>query len=144
METVGSVIENHYVGKTPNSRALYERAQKVIPGGVTHDVRVLKPYPISMERAQGSRKWDVDGNEYVDYFGGHGAFLLGHNHPAVVEAVTPHTVEDESELSSFGAQPKSKTRKNSDSLLIAFCMRRKSFRLIGKTIVSADMIPGVP
>jgi len=87
METVGSVIENHYVGKTPNSRALYERAQKVIPGGVTHDVRVLKPYPISMERAQGSRKWDVDGNEYVDYFGGHGAFLLGHNHPAVVEAV---------------------------------------------------------
>jgi glutamate-1-semialdehyde 2,1-aminomutase len=39
-------------------------------------------------RASGSRKWDVDGNEYVDYFGGHGALILGHNHPAVMEAVT--------------------------------------------------------
>ena len=46
-----------------------------------------------MERAAGSRKWDVDGNEYVDYAGGHGALLLGHNHPAVVESITkqlPH------------------------------------------------------
>jgi len=41
-----------------------------------------------VERAAGSRKWDVDGNEYVDYLGGHGALILGHNHPAVVEAVT--------------------------------------------------------
>jgi glutamate-1-semialdehyde 2,1-aminomutase len=45
------------------------------------------PYPVCAARAQGPRKWDVDGNEYVDYFGGHGALLLGHSHPAVVEAV---------------------------------------------------------
>src|SRR5690606_15383753 len=38
-------------------------------------------------RAQGSRKWDVDGNELIDYVMGHGALLLGHSHPAVVEAV---------------------------------------------------------
>ena len=43
--------------------------------------------PVYIERAQGARKWDVDGNEYVDYFGGHGALLLGHNHPVVLEAV---------------------------------------------------------
>jgi len=40
-----------------------------------------------VERASGSRKWDVDGNEYVDYLGGRGALILGHNHPAVVDAV---------------------------------------------------------
>jgi len=40
-----------------------------------------------VERASGSRKWDVDGNEYVDYLGGHGALILGHNHPAVVDAI---------------------------------------------------------
>jgi glutamate-1-semialdehyde 2,1-aminomutase len=47
----------------------------------------LRPYPLYVERAAGSRKWDVDGNEYVDYFGGHGALILGHCHPAVQEAV---------------------------------------------------------
>ncbi len=50
--------------------------------------RYLEPHPPYVERAAGSRKWDADGNEYVDYFGGHGALLLGHNHPAVIEAVT--------------------------------------------------------
>jgi glutamate-1-semialdehyde 2,1-aminomutase len=54
---------------------------------VTHDSRYLEPHPLFVERASGSRKWDVDGHEYVDYTGGHGALLLGHNHPAVVEAV---------------------------------------------------------
>ena len=76
-----------YVDRTPGSAALYERARGVLPSGITHDTRHLKPYPLAVSRADGSRKWDVDGNEYVDYFGGHGALLLGHNHPAIVEAV---------------------------------------------------------
>ena len=50
--------------------------------------RYLEPYPIYVDRAAGSRKWDVDGNEYVDFFGGHGALILGHNHPAVMDAVS--------------------------------------------------------
>ncbi|MDA0991291.1 MAG: aminotransferase class III-fold pyridoxal phosphate-dependent enzyme [Verrucomicrobia bacterium] len=82
-----SLLIQNYVRKTPKSRALYERAKSVFPSGVTHDARYLDPYPISVTHAQGPLKWDVDGNEYVDYFGGHGALLLGHNHPAVVEAV---------------------------------------------------------
>ena len=65
----------------------YERARKVLPSGITHDARYLDPYSIHVARAKGPRKWDVDGNEYVDYFGGHGALLLGHSHPAIVEAV---------------------------------------------------------
>ena len=80
-------ILDEYVRKTPGSQKLYERARGIFPSGVTHDVRYLRPHPVYISRAQGSRKWDVDGNVYVDYFGGHGALLLGHGHPAVVEAV---------------------------------------------------------
>ena len=79
-------IQN-YMARTPRSRALYQRARETFPSGVTHDTRHLKPYPIFVERAQGARKWDVDGREYIDYFGGHGALILGHNHPRVTEAV---------------------------------------------------------
>jgi glutamate-1-semialdehyde 2,1-aminomutase len=83
-----SKILRAYADKTPRSRALHERAKALLPNGVTHVGRYLEPHPVYIERAAGSRKWDVDGNEYVDYFGGHGALILGHNHPAVVEAVT--------------------------------------------------------
>ena len=85
-ELTGPIIER-YIAKTPGSAARFARSDKVIPSGVTHDLRYLEPHPLYVERALGPRKWDVDGNEYVDYFGGHGALLLGHNHPAVVEAV---------------------------------------------------------
>jgi glutamate-1-semialdehyde 2,1-aminomutase len=47
----------------------------------------MEPHPVYIDHAAGSRKWDVDGNEYVDYLGGHGALILGHNHPAVLRAV---------------------------------------------------------
>jgi glutamate-1-semialdehyde 2,1-aminomutase len=83
-----SRILREYAEKTPGSRALHNRAKAVLPDGVTHVGRFLEPHPIYVERAAGSRKVDVDGNEYVDYLGGHGALLLGHNHPTVVEAVT--------------------------------------------------------
>jgi glutamate-1-semialdehyde 2,1-aminomutase len=82
-----SKIEAEYRARTRRSAELYERACKVIPAGLTHDSRTLLPYPIYAARAAGPRKWDVDGNEYVDYFGGHGALLLGHGHPAVLEAI---------------------------------------------------------
>ncbi len=85
-DQVPSVVQA-YIEKTPKSRALYQRAREIFPSGVTHDSRYLQPYPLSVARAEGSHKWDVDGNEYIDYFGGHGALLLGHNYPAVVEAV---------------------------------------------------------
>jgi glutamate-1-semialdehyde 2,1-aminomutase len=82
-----SKIEAEYRGRTRRSAELYAQACKVLPAGLTHDSRTLLPYPIYAARASGPRKWDVDSNEYVDYFGGHGALLLGHGHPAVVEAI---------------------------------------------------------
>ncbi|MEE8422537.1 MAG: aminotransferase class III-fold pyridoxal phosphate-dependent enzyme [Dehalococcoidia bacterium] len=69
------------------SKRLADRARHIFPSGVTHDTRAFAPWPVYVERAQGPRKWDVDGNEYVDYIGGHGALLLGHNRPEVVDAI---------------------------------------------------------
>jgi len=79
-------IEQDYVQAHPGSARLYERAKLVVPSGVTHDSRYLRPFPIYVVRAAGSHKWDVDGNAYVDYVMGHGALLLAHNHPVVTEA----------------------------------------------------------
>ena len=80
-------IDQEMYERMAGSSALYERAKATFPSGVTHDARYAKPFPIYVSRAQGSRKWDVDGNEYVDYYGGHGALILGHCHPAVTQAV---------------------------------------------------------
>jgi len=77
-----------YVSKTPKSRVLYERAKKVLPGGVSYGLRYFEPYPFYTARAQGSKLYDVDGNEYVDFWLGHTALILGHGHPAVVDAVS--------------------------------------------------------
>ncbi len=76
-----------YRQKTPKSAQLAQEAGDVFPSGIVHDSRRTLPYSIYVDRAEGSRKWDVDGNEYVDYYGGHGALLLGHGHPDVVAAV---------------------------------------------------------
>ena len=87
MTTSQSTVLDTYRALHPKSLALYERARSVIPGGVTHDGRHLRPFPIYVERAQGALKWDVDGHEYIDYWMGHGALFLGHCHPAVVKAI---------------------------------------------------------
>lgn len=72
----------------PLSHDLFERALKVFPSGVTHDNRYFGNFePVYFNRASGSHKWDVDGKEYIDYWMGHGALLLGHGYPAIVEAV---------------------------------------------------------
>ncbi len=81
-------IEPAYYEALQGSYALYERAQRIFPNGVTHDLRSYGPFPIYASRAAGGRKWDVDGREYVDFWMGHGALLLGHAHPVLVQAVT--------------------------------------------------------
>jgi len=72
----------------PKSGELHERAVKVFAGdGATASVRILTPYRPYITHARGSKKWDVDGNEYIDYVMGHGALLLGHSYPAIVKAI---------------------------------------------------------
>ncbi len=76
-----------WAAANPRSRSLSQRASRVLPGGVTHDVRRAAPFPLAVARAAGSHKWDLDGHEIICYVMGHGALLLGHSHPGVVAAV---------------------------------------------------------
>jgi glutamate-1-semialdehyde 2,1-aminomutase len=82
-----SALEDRYEAEFSRSRALYLQAREVFPSGVTHDLRYLEPFPIYVHKAMGSRKWDVDDHELIDYWAGHGALLLGHCHPKIVAAV---------------------------------------------------------
>lgn len=72
---------------TEKSRKLFEEAKKLLPGGVSSPVRAIKPYPFYTKSANGSKLTDIDGNVYIDYVMGYGPLLLGHNHPAIKEAV---------------------------------------------------------
>ena len=86
-------IREAYIRKNPKSAALYPRFKAVFPSGVSHDMRVTEPFPLVITRGQGSHKWDVDGHEYIDFGMGSASLLLGHAHPAVVEALiqaAPH------------------------------------------------------
>src|ERR1700744_5341547 len=82
-----ATLTEAYQALTPGSAALAAKARTLMPSGLSHDSRHFDPYPLYIERALGPVKWDVDGNKYVDYFGGHGALILGHNNPVVMEAV---------------------------------------------------------
>jgi glutamate-1-semialdehyde 2,1-aminomutase len=72
------------------SMTLYRRALEMIPGGVNSPVRAFKAIgipPTFIERAKGSKIWDVDGNEYIDYVGSWGPMIVGHAHPKIVAAL---------------------------------------------------------
>jgi glutamate-1-semialdehyde 2,1-aminomutase len=73
-----------------HSEALFQRAQQVIPGGVNSPVRAFGSVggnPPFIARGEGARLYDIDGNEYIDYVGSWGPLLLGHCHPAIMDAV---------------------------------------------------------
>ncbi|MFM9902600.1 MAG: glutamate-1-semialdehyde 2,1-aminomutase [Polaromonas sp.] len=75
---------------TSRNAALFERAKQLIPGGVNSPVRAFKAVggtPRFVQRAKGAYFWDADGQRYIDYIGSWGPMILGHGHPAVVEAV---------------------------------------------------------
>jgi len=100
--------QTNYMKKTRKSSKLWKQAAKVMPGGITASIKYFEPYPIFMQKAKGSKIYDVDNNEYVDYCLCLGPLILGHGHPAVVEAIkkqlseggttiygTPHELEIE-------------------------------------------------
>ncbi len=75
---------------SPRSAALFERAQRVIPGGVNSPVRAFRAVggtPRFIRRAEGAWLWDADGKRYLDYIGSWGPMILGHGHPQVLDAV---------------------------------------------------------
>jgi glutamate-1-semialdehyde 2,1-aminomutase len=81
-------LTERYVSSHPKSAQWHERALKKFAGdGATHFVRILDPFRPYVTHALGSRKWDIDGHEYIDYCMGHGSLMLGHSYPSVVKAV---------------------------------------------------------
>ncbi|MCB0122837.1 MAG: aspartate aminotransferase family protein [Caldilineaceae bacterium] len=76
------------MSKWSRSEEMLERAKRSLAGGVSSNVRLLsKPQPLFFERAAGAEIYDVDGNRYIDYVLGQGPMILGHSHPAVLDAV---------------------------------------------------------
>ncbi|GBC74907.1 Glutamate-1-semialdehyde 2,1-aminomutase [archaeon HR06] len=80
-------IEREYEEKHKKSKEIYKRALNCFPSGITHDNRYEKPFPIYTTKALGTRKWDVDGNEYVDYIMGHGALLFGYGNEKINQSM---------------------------------------------------------
>ncbi|MFO0797502.1 MAG: aminotransferase class III-fold pyridoxal phosphate-dependent enzyme [Gemmataceae bacterium] len=80
-------IVDRYTAEFPGSKARFEQAKGIFPCGVTHDTRMMDPFPVYVSHAAGAYKWDVDGHKLTDYFVGHGSLLLGHSPPDVVAAV---------------------------------------------------------
>jgi glutamate-1-semialdehyde 2,1-aminomutase len=76
------------LARTPGSAALFERASRVLPMGVSSNFQAGDPYPVYLARGMGSKVWDVDGTEYVDFHSGFGVNVVGHAHPRIVEAVS--------------------------------------------------------
>ncbi len=85
-----SAIENEthsFETRTTRSRQVFEKARQLTPFGVHSNYRFIDPYPLYFSHATGSKIWDVDGNEYLDFNMGFGALVTGHSHPTLVRAV---------------------------------------------------------
>ncbi|RIK41273.1 MAG: aspartate aminotransferase family protein [Chloroflexi bacterium] len=87
MAQATQTIEQQFTEEFDGSRQRAMQALELFPSGITHDGRYMKPFPLYCARAAGSKKWDVDGHEIIDYAVGHGSLILGHNHPEVTAAV---------------------------------------------------------
>ncbi|NVM28559.1 MAG: aminotransferase class III-fold pyridoxal phosphate-dependent enzyme [Candidatus Helarchaeota archaeon] len=79
-ETKVKEIMANYRDKCPRSEEAFDEAKRFIPGGVEHNLSLNKPFPITMDKAEGCKVWDIDGNEYIDYLMCGGPILLGHNY----------------------------------------------------------------
>lgn len=83
-------FSDEYIKKTSRSKELFERATKVMPGGVCHNIRYFPPYPFYIDGkkgAKGSKIYDVDNNELIDFWMGHYAMILGHAPQPVINAL---------------------------------------------------------
>lgn len=83
---VAAAVAN-FVAKRPKTAAMHERAKAVMPGGNTRTVLFSQPFPIRIEKAEGSRLTDVDGHVYRDFVGEYSAGIYGHSHPKITAAV---------------------------------------------------------
>ncbi|HSS60246.1 MAG TPA: aspartate aminotransferase family protein [Candidatus Limnocylindrales bacterium] len=108
------VEEERFRKARPRSHQLWTEAREVLPRGVPSSFQDAAPQPIFVERGKGSRVWDVDGNEYIDFHNGFGVMVVGHAHPKIVQAVSRQI-----ERGSHFAQPVE------DGIIVARELRRR-------------------
>jgi len=82
-----ATIEEKYIQKFSKSVDWHQRGKGVFAGGITHQTRFTSPFPVYIDYADGPYKYDVDGNQIIDYIMGNGSLLMGHNPPDVIAAV---------------------------------------------------------
>src|SRR3954470_18608801 len=90
-ERVAELLEGEEARELETSQAparTYERARVPLVGGVGSSYQLRQPWPIYLERGQGSKVWGVDGNQLIDLHTGFGSMVQGHAHPAITKAVT--------------------------------------------------------
>ncbi len=92
--------EERFRQARPRSYKLWNEAREVMPRGVPSSFQDAAPQPVFVERGRGSRVWDVDGNEYIDFHNGFGVMVVGHAHPKIVDAVSKRIA-----IGSHFAQP---------------------------------------
>lgn len=85
-----------YQKDRPKSKKLWQKALEVLPGGISHNIRTfglssIGAFPIFIKSGNGSNLKDIDGNEYLDFWNGHFAMILGHNHPEVQEVIKEYS-----------------------------------------------------
>jgi len=80
-------VLERFVAQNPTSRRLYEKGCRYLPSGSSRNVLTYPPFPVYMVRGLGSRLWDVDGNERIDFNYNNTTLILGHNHPKVAKAI---------------------------------------------------------
>jgi glutamate-1-semialdehyde 2,1-aminomutase len=80
--------EERFRNARPRSHELWNKARDVLPRGVPSSFQDAAPQPVFADHGKGSRVWDVDGNEYVDFHNGFGVMVVGHAHPKIVDAVS--------------------------------------------------------
>src|SRR5688572_18015425 len=83
----GTELVREYEARTPISRELATRAQRVMPGGETRTITFHPPYPLTGDHGSGCTFWDVDGNDYYDLINNYTSLLHGHAHPEINAAV---------------------------------------------------------
>lgn len=103
-QTSARPLEERFVARTPGSRALWERASRLMPSGVSAAVKYFAPYPVYLEEAAGGHVRDVDGNDYVDLVMGGGPHILGHADSAIVEAIRVQAGRLTQHLSPVGGE----------------------------------------
>jgi len=90
MEKLLRYLETEYQKRTRKSSVLFKRASRLMVRGGSHTLRLWKPYPFFLVSAHGARVKDIDGNQYIDYWQGHYANILGHNPAVIRRAVEPY------------------------------------------------------